>query len=565
MAALEMLDDGKTVRYPLVGEQIVIGRNPGNGIQLESATLSGSHARLVREGRKWIVEDLGSRNGTFVNGTKVAQHTDLREGDQIEVGGLKLKFVADGPVHAPATTTVAIDLATTDNINSKVRLDFASDEDDSGPQILGAVEHQGRFGLLGAQPEAKLKAVLEINSALAGTMDVKDVLPRILETLFHIFRLADRGCILLRDEQSGEMVPRAFQHRHEDDDSTVRLSRTIVEKVLSEKTGILTADASADTQFGASQSIADLSIRSMMCVPMLGLNSEPVGLISIDSQSTLGQFTQDDLDLLLAIAGQAALSYENARLLASYVANQKKEVEMQLSRDVQLALLPQEFPEIDGYEFFASYEAADAVGGDYYDFVMLEDDKICLALGDVAGQGLSGALIMARLCSAVESALEISQDAAEAVVSINNHMCRRAVEGRFVTFILAIIDCKTHELSLVNAGHSAPWIRRPNGNTTLLHGENIGPQLGVVEDYPYESSRHKLQPGETLVIITDGVDEALNPSGEPYSKKRIVDVIRQTQTAAKLGESLLADVRRHAGGRPQNDDITILTFGRQGP
>jgi phosphoserine phosphatase RsbU/P len=195
--------------------------------------------------------------------------------------------------------------------------------------------------------------------------------------------------------------------------------------------------------------------------------------------------------------------------------------------------------------------------------MMLGEDKLCLALGDVAGKGVPGALIMSRLASAMQSTMQFSHDVAEAVTAINNHMCHRAAEGRFVTLCVFIIDLKTHEMSLVNAGHMSPLIRKVDGTVEEFDEEKVGPPIGVVDDYPYEADTRVLQPGETIVIITDGVDEAMNPQGELYEKERVVEFVRRsTSSASELGKALLADVRRHANGRSQSDDITIMTFGR---
>ena len=435
--------------------------------------------------------------------------------------------------------------------------------EESAATITGKVAGAGRFGGLDVNPEAKLKAVLEISNSLAGTLDLAALLPKILDSLFSIFKYADRGCILLKDERTGEMVPRAMRHRRKDEDSTVRLSRTIVNKVLSEKAGILSADAATDDAFSGSQSIADLKIRSMMCVPLLGLDGEALGILSIDSQNPLGQFTRDDLDILMTVAGQAALAYENARLVQAYADKQKQDAELEIARNVQRDLLPTELPKVEGYQFYASYDAARAVGGDMYDCFELPDGKICLSFGDVAGKGVPGALIMSRMSSCVQSTVRHVHDVVEAIRAINDHMCDGKIEGRFVTYILCIVDTRNHEVVLSNAGHASPIIRRANGSVERFDQELAGPAIGMMEDYPYEAETRKLEPGDMVVITTDGVEEAMNPEGDLYGTERVLELVKNGPAEAeKLGKLLLADVRRHARGHPQSDDITIMTFGR---
>jgi serine phosphatase RsbU (regulator of sigma subunit) len=334
--------------------------------------------------------------------------------------------------------------------------------------------------------------------------------------------------------------------------------------VLAEKTGILSADAATDSQFQASESIANFSIRSMMCVPLLGLDGEPLGIINIDTQNPLKQFQSDDLDLLLAVAGQAALSYENARLVVSYTEKVKQDNEMQIAQGVQRALLPETLPKVVGYDFFATYESAQAVGGDFYDcFVLPGGKRLVMAFGDVAGKGVPAALVVSRLSSAVQSTMEFVPDVGEALAKINDHMCAHAVEGRFVTFTLAIIELGTHELTLAIAGHMSPMVRKVDGSIDEFPEEAIGMPLGVVGGMPYDVMRRTLQPGETVVLYTDGVSEAMNHAGDLYTPERLRDVIaKNSPIPSALGKVIRDDVRKHANGRPQNDDITLMVFGR---
>jgi len=471
----------------------------------------------------------------------------LKTRDRIKLGPVLLRFEEgeNGAIGDLGTTLVGVSL------------------DDDEATIMASVETGGGFGELGVRSEEKLKGVLEISKALAGSVDVESMLPKVLGTLFGIFNQADRGCVLLRDAESGELVPRAMKHRRESEDETVTLSRTILNKVIADKAGVLSADASSDSQFAASQSISNLAIRSMMCVPMLGIDGEVAGVINLDSQNPVNQFDNEDLELLQAIAGQAALSCESARLMSTFMAKQKQDNELDIARGVQEALLPEKLPEAEGYSFFASYDAAQAVGGDYYDALELDDGKICLAFGDVAGKGVPGALIMSRISSCVQNTMAFTMSIKEAVAAINNHMCANAVEGRFVTFVLVIIDPVAHQLTLVNGGHMSPMILTPAGSIEEFDTESVGLPIGVMEDFPFEVVQRPIAEGEIFVIFTDGVDEAMNPAGEFYTLERMRKfLLAGPRQADELGRALLADVRAFADGRDQNDDITIMTFGR---
>lgn len=566
MATLVVLIEGKETEYELTEGQNLIGRRPDCTIEITDPTVSGRHAVIQREGGEYVLQDVGSSNGTFVNQQRIEEPVRLKHNDAILFGGraharfldpASQQAATDGP-----TSAVASDVAAkADPVARQVKID-----EQFTATITGEVARAGRFGVLDVNPEAKLKAVLEISNSLAGTLDLAALLPKILDSLFSIFKYADRGCILLKDAGTGEMVPRAMRHRRENEDSSVRLSRTIVNKVLSEKAGVLSADASTDDAFSESQSIADLQIRSMMCVPLLGLDGEALGILSIDSQNPLGQFTRDDLDILMTVAGQAAIAYENARLVQAYAEKQKQDAELDLARSVQRALLPTELPSVEGYQFYASYDAARAVGGDMYDCFVLPDGKICISFGDVAGKGVPGALIMSRMASCVQSTVRHVHDVVEAINAINDHMCDSAVEGRFVTYVLCIVDTRSHEVILSNAGHASPTLRRANGAVEQFDQQLAGPPIGVAEGFPYEAEARKLEPGDIILITTDGVEEAMDPEGNLYGAERVLELVKNGPAeAAELGKHLLADVRRHAAGRPQSDDITIMTFGRNPP
>ncbi|MCC7419643.1 MAG: SpoIIE family protein phosphatase [Planctomycetaceae bacterium] len=558
MASLVILQGGEAKSFPLTQAETVLGRLPECTIQLESNMVSRKHARVLKEGDQFLIEDLGSGNGSLVNGKKVEGKAVLKHEDRIKLGPILLRFEADGAAR-PAVRRPVMPPSPAGGPTQTFNLDMSGEDTAT---IMGSVGNQGGFGMLDVRPEQKLKAVLEISKSLAGSVDLQGLLPRILKTLFEVFPHADRGCILLKDA-SGKMIPAAQKHRRGEEDATVKLSRTILNKVLTEKTGVLSADAAGDAAFTGSESISNLSIRSMMCVPMLGLDGEPMGVINIDTQNPLNQFKKEDLDLLLAVAGQAALSYESARLLVSHMERMKQESEMEIAKAVQIALLPSSMPKAEGYQFFACYEAAQAVGGDYYDAFALEDGRICLSFGDVAGKGVPGALVMSRMATVVQSTMKHVPDVGEAIMAINEAMCSNMVEGRFVTYVLGVIDPKTNEMTLSIAGHMSPIIRKTDGTLEEFAEDQIGLPIGVVDGFPYDVITRKIEPGELVVIYTDGVSEAMNPAGGLYGEDTVRNFVKRSWTnAEELGKALLADVRKHANGRAQNDDITIMAFGR---
>ncbi len=549
MARIVLLKDGQSFPYELKTFPARMGRHPDCDVQVDSNMVSRFHAQLVQVDNKILLEDLNSGNGSFLNGKQLDKHQPqpLRNNDRIKLGPIKFRFEDEEESSSAAGMISGLEVS-----------------DGATSTIMGSAAARG-FGVFEVRPEEKLRGILKINQSLAGQIDLNVIAPKILDTLFEIFPQADRGTILMRDGVQKRFIPTAQKRRSEGDDESVRLSRTILERVLNDKAGILSADAASDSRFSASESISSLTIHSMMCVPLLNIEGEPFGIINLDTQNPMKRFTEEDLELLLAVANQAAHSYENVRLLQSHVDKQKQDKEMKIAHGVQKALLPETLPVVDGYRFFASYDAAQAVGGDYFDCFMIGERKVCISFGDVAGKGVPGALIMSRMASVVQNTMSFTDDVAMAIQRINKHMCHNMVEGRFVTYILGVIDLDTNRITLANAGHMSPLVRKPGGEVEEIDDAAIGIPVGIMEGYPYAVIQRDIGPGEMFVLITDGVDEAMDPDGALYTKERVREFVRDgSPDPEELGRALLSDVRRHANGRPQNDDITIMAFGRFG-
>lgn len=528
----------------------VLGRSPDCDIQVDNAQVSRRHAQVLEQSGQYFIECLGAANRTAVNGKllelKERSAIPLQHNDRIKLGPVRLRFEADKSVPEPVAATSG---------------GFVLD-DNSSATIMGSSAARG-FGVFEVRPEEKLRGILKINQSLAGQVELTEIAPRILDVLFDIFPQADRGSIQVRLPGSERLVPVAQKRRAEGDDESVRLSRTILMKVLDERIGILSADAANDARFSASESISSLKLHSMMCVPLLDLQGNAFGVINLDTQNPMKRFTDEDLELLMAVASQAANAYENVRLLESHLEKKKLDEEMKIAATVQKALLPEVLPEVPGWYFFASYDAAQAVGGDYYDCFMIGEHKICVSFGDVAGKGVPGALIMSRVASVVQNTMSFTDDVAVAIGRINRHMCHNMVDGRFVTYTLAVVDLQTNRIAMVNAGHYPPLVRRSDGTVEDFAGGQIGIPIGIFEDYGYDVVERQIEPGDLFLLRTDGVDEAMAPDGSLYTTEKVLEfVAKGVGNSAQLGRDLLTDVRRHANGRPQNDDIAIMTFGR---
>jgi serine phosphatase RsbU (regulator of sigma subunit) len=360
------------------------------------------------------------------------------------------------------------------------------------------------------------------------------------------------------------LVPRAVKHRRDDSDDTIRISRTIVNQVMNSKEAVLSADAASDARFDTSQSIADLRIRSMMCAPLVDSDGNSLGVIQIDTKDSRLRFQKDDLDLLASIASQAAIAVDNAQLHETSMRQQATERDLELAHKVQRGLLPAAPPMLSGYHFFDFYEPANQVGGDYYDYVELPNQRLAVVLGDVSGKGVSAALLMAKLSGEVRYCLASEPTPADAVSRINASFSRSGWQDRFVTFILAVLDARTSELTLVNAGHMAPLLRHSQGGVVEEIGDDLaGLPLGVDPDYQYEQYSCAIAPGDFLALFTDGISEAMNLDNELYGLERLRKLLSQPSASVDaLGRDILDDVKRFVGGRPQSDDMCLACFGR---
>jgi serine phosphatase RsbU (regulator of sigma subunit) len=271
----------------------------------------------------------------------------------------------------------------------------------------------------------------------------------------------------------------------------------------------------------------------------------------------------EDLEVLAGVASQAAIAIDNAKMHEQVVAQQALQRDLELAQRMQMALLPSAPPDAAGYHFFDYYQAARQVGGDYYDYVPLPGGRVGVVVGDVAGKGVSAALIMARLSSDVRFLLASEPDAARAVTKINASFASHDWQDKFVTMIVAVLNPETHEMTLVNAGHMAPLLRHKDGMVVEIGEEQSGLPLGVTDDWEYESVVHQFEPGEFVTIFTDGFSEAMNADRDLYGMERLAKQIGcDTVSVADLGEHILDDVRRFVNGFDQSDDMCLACFGR---
>jgi serine phosphatase RsbU (regulator of sigma subunit) len=555
MAFLELVRGlSPGLRFELNGERAVIGRSAECEVPLETPAVSRRHAVIVRIDGTYYVEDLKSRNGTFLNDQRILERAPLSDGDLLAICDQEFRFRSDDGVDSTQGADDSLADLVDDTKEAAGRGSVMATLDVSG----GSASWR-----LSAKPEVKLAALVEISNNLAKTLSVHDILPKLLDSLFKIFVQADRGFVVMRPKPNGPLVAVAVKCRREGDEQRMRISRTIVEEAMGSRKAILSADATSDERFGMAQSIADFSIRSMVCAPMIGIDGQPLGVIQIDTLNQKARFTDEDLEVLAGVASTAAVAIENAKMHEQVVEQQALQRDLELARQMQRSLLPSRPPQVPGYFFFEYYQAARHVGGDYYDYIQLPGGRFGVIVGDVAGKGMSAALLMARLSADVRFSLASEPDAARAVRQINEGFAHHDWQDRFVTMIAAILNPITSELIVVNAGHMAPLLRRSGGAVEEL-GEGVaGLPLGVAPGYEYQAYVHRLEPGDVVTMFTDGFSEAMNGDRDLYGLERLKEQIRSPAiNVNEFGQQILEDVRRFVDGVDQSDDMCLVCFGR---
>ncbi len=531
--------------YQLEREITVIGRNPDCDIVLAPKSISRKHAAIVRKIAGHELKDMGSTRGTFVDGQKVVQPVLLKDGSTIQIGELLLCF---------SSRVVQIEEGD-EQSTVYAAIDVLNQSDKQYPII---------------KPEAKFRALRLIGQELGGTLVLSEVLDRIFNSLFEIFPRAERGFVLLEDPSSGALMPQIIRSRT-GPAGELKISKTVLNRVLQGGQAILSKNLAQE--FPESASVSDSKIRSLMCVPLFDEARKAVGIMQIDTRDGRGRFEQDDLDLLAAVASQISVAVQNAQLHKVLVKQREMEQELQFARQVMQSLLPERPASVPGYDFWAHYEPARHVGGDYYGFIPISSPtgdesapttRWAIAIGDVVGKGMPAALLTAKLSAEVRMCLRGNLDPARVVGQLNRPFEGGGMLDMYITFLLVVLDVEKHRLWVVNAGHPCPLIRRRDGRLEEFGRSSSGLPLGIMPDYVYESAETVLEPGETVVLYTDGVTDAMDANGDRLGDCSFREsILKAMPGAAAAGELVVQSIQRHVADRSQFDDITLVCLARK--
>ena len=572
----------KVTKGPSAGQVValhsartILGRHPSSQVVLDDGAVSRHHAEIVEDDGQYFVEDLQSRNGTEVNGVRINGKTALHEGDAIRVCDHTFQFLKNPDREPVPRKKVYIGNGNGNQIAQPGSGTIEAVDDDSRPtapqqtpppnlagdgsSVLSSLEasSSGRVLRLNVRPEVKLRAILEISSALGRVLDLQEVLTVILESLFKIFNQADSGFVLLKDNDSDKLRVQASKCKSLADDE-IPISMTVVRQAMEQTQAILSADVMGDGRFRSSESLTDLKLRSLMCAPLLATDGRAMGVIQLSSLEVQNPFTSDDLDLLVSVSAQAAMAVENATLHDTIVRRRDMERDMAFAAQVQQGFLPSVPPQVEGFQFADYYKSAYSVGGDYFDYVRLPDGRIAIAIGDVAGKGVSAALLMARLHASARYHLISSPSPANAMTGLNAEISGSGLGFRLITLVFAVLDPKLNTVCIANAGHLPPVLRSDDGTVKMIGMSESGLPLGVLPEQQFNEMTIPLQPGESLLFYTDGITEAMDSKEQMYGKERLLTAVRSASVdVSATVAALIESVEAFCGPAPQRDDICV--------
>ncbi|MEE2960858.1 MAG: SpoIIE family protein phosphatase [Myxococcota bacterium] len=550
MAKIAIIDaQGNRNFLELKLERTSIGRSTCAQIVIADDEASRHHAVIVEHEEGYLLVDLDSRNGTSLNQQPVKKQEILEDGDIIKIASTTMEFQV-------FPTPKPIDL----------RSPNQSPEEYPNSVVLCRIDlSKKNEKLIKVNPEAKLSAILELNQAIGQTLKLNHLLPQMTSCLMQLFSQADRVLVILRNKD-GELYAHSAQSRDPQDPTPNLFSRTVVNTAFQEKQAILSADATTDSRFSDSNTLANIKMRSLICAPLLGTGNQPLGVIQIENKKSAKLLTEEDLHLLTILTAVSAVAIEKADIHEQNLKQKQVEQELNFAREVQRGLLPGSLPPIPGYSTWSFYEPAGQVGGDFYDVLELPNGSYAIIVADVSGKGVPAALMMARASSETRVGILSSPDnLAHAMGNINRAICHARLPGHFLTMAVCILEPQTGTLTMATAGHMSPILKHNDTRPQEPVIEDIGGiPIGVSNDWHYGISTVTLQPEEKVLLYTDGITEAMNEKNEMYGKDRLLDKIQaidKASSTSELGESIISDVRTHVAQGMQNDDITLLILG----
>jgi len=415
----------------------------------------------------------------------------------------------------------------------------------------------------------ELSILNDIATAITSTQSLEQIIELIVKKCVKYLKV-EQGAVMLLDEKD-QQNPFHTMIRKQDSISNLlpyRLDAQLTGWMLKNKNPLMINNFESDTRFNfvskQNQSLTDKNfpVKSLLSAPML-LKGKMIGLLTVFNKHTPAGFTNDDRRLLGIIAAQSAQVVENARLYHEEQAFIHLQEEMKLAYEIQVDLLPKSQPEIKGYQIAGKSVPAKEVGGDYYDFISVDDKHFAFCLGDISGKGIPAALLMANLQATLRGQTSFGKLCKDCIFFTNNMLFHSTAPSKFATLFYGILNPETNQITYCNAGHNNPYLIEADGKMRKL---NIGGIIvGIMADAQYDESTIDINPGEFLVLFSDGITEAVNNAEEEFGDKRLTDIVlnNRTESVERIIDIIFREVKLFTGSSPQMDDMTVVIIKRE--
>jgi serine phosphatase RsbU (regulator of sigma subunit) len=547
--------EGEEFTSSLESGRLQIGRDATNDLVLQDPFSSSFHAVVFRTDGGFVLEDRGSKNGTFVNGRRITGPVELQPGDEILIGSTRISFDRDFP------TRVEVADETTFSGSMNTIIDVREIVSGSLKPAVTPGQARPQFKPASASEQRAQNILAEVSRALIYHMPLENLLEHVMDLLTGAIPM-DRAVLMLREDGPESMEPRVTRVRTPAlRKQKIVVSRTIINTALERHSAILISDIGSDDAFKSKDSIISAQVNSVICVPLWN-NETIIGLLYGDRSLQVEPFTEEDLRLLTLLANLAAVKYENAKLAEEAARKAQMERELKLAAQIQRNFLPHTDPVFEPFQASGGYKASSHVGGDYYDFIALGPDELGVVIADVSGTGYSAALLMASLRASIRTEAAPHQDLCSLARRLNDFVHASSEVGFFISFFFGVLDRRTGRFAYVNAGHNPPLLFGPEGGREEL--ASTGLCLGMFPGVSFETASRTLEPGGLICLYTDGIIEQRNGGGEEYSLERLDRLLRGNadRPARELVELVFRDVAAFAGTPNPADDMTLVVIRR---
>jgi predicted ATPase/serine phosphatase RsbU (regulator of sigma subunit) len=412
-----------------------------------------------------------------------------------------------------------------------------------------------------------LISVLKASQALSGEIVLGKLLERMIEIIVENAG-AERGCLLMEKENALVIVAEREERAHKTETlqwlpagEGGRVCEAIAQYVARTRDHVVLTDATLSSGFASDPYVLLNKPKSILCAPILH-QGKLSALLYLENNLTAGAFTQERIEVLRLLSSQIAISIENALLHEQEKAFARMQEEVRLAAQIQRNLLPQSSPSIEGYEIAGSNIPAQAVGGDYFDFIQISEDRWAICIGDVSGKGLPASLLMANLQATLRGQTLLDVPPSECLRRANRLLYQSTSPEKFATLFYGILDARRHTLLFSNAGHDNPFVLHNGRETKRLKTGGI--PLGMFEDFVFEEETISVEPGDLIVMCSDGIAEAMNANEEPFGEERLSAILAQSGRPSphEVIRKTLEAAKEFTGSTPQSDDMTIVVIRR---